>query len=41
MAGAGVAVCVAVDDGQSVEGAVAAALAPFDMADDPDGRWDR
>ncbi|GLL07540.1 hypothetical protein [Dactylosporangium matsuzakiense] len=41
MSNASVAVCVAVDDGQSVEDAVAAALAPYDMADDPDGRWDR
>jgi hypothetical protein len=40
MAGSTVTVCVRVADGQAVVEAVAAALAPFDMAEDADGRWD-
>jgi len=41
MTNARVTVCVTVPDGQPVAEAVAAALAPFDMADDPEnGRWD-
>jgi hypothetical protein len=44
MAHATVTVCVTIADEppvqDSVEDAVARALAPFDMADDPDGRWD-
>ncbi|WP_433205445.1 hypothetical protein ACQP00_37820 [Dactylosporangium sp. CS-047395] len=40
MAGTSVTVCVRVADGQPVADAVAAALVPFDMADDPEGRWE-
>jgi len=40
MSKASEAVCDTAEYEQPVEEAVAAALAPFDMADDPNGRWD-